>query len=264
VNLMVEPFFGEFGWQLMRWQGYVRSEAKKYKKVVVCCETGYEYLYQDITSEIWHYDKPKGMVRDMCRGLFKDREVSLCDGWGISDPKPTIHNSNILCPGKWLSNPYCELTQEFIRFGRSVQRLNIVLFHARNAQYSYRNWPLSKWIELNNKINVETASVGTRTESLYIPGTTDLRGIPLNQLADLMRKSAVLVTPSSGIAHFASLCELPHVVWSDSRRWAMGLTNEYRYKVAWNPFHTHCTFITHEQWQPDVESVYQAICQYLS
>jgi ADP-heptose:LPS heptosyltransferase len=111
--------------------------------------------------------------------------------------------------------------------------------------------------------NIKLASIGSKGAASCIPNTEDCRGIPLKELANLMRASRVVVSPSSGPAHFASLCGTPHIVWSDGKKWAMGLTNKARYKTEWNPFGTECTFIEHETWQPDVQEVLEAVCRYL-
>ena len=109
--------------------------------------------------------------------------------------------------------------------------------------------------------------MGSVEESDYIEGVEDdLRGIPLETLANVLANTKLLVSPSSGLAHFASLCGCPHIVFSDKRRWNLGCkkgTNWTRYKRYWNPFQTECTVLDEHNWKPPVSRVLKAVEKYL-
>ena len=260
--LIVAPFFGEFGWQLMRWQGFVRAECKKRgERPVVMCEEGYEYLYHDFASVIYGVPFPERALRDMYHCVIPDSKMAEAVEQGI-----TVNGYHIsaINPGSYLKTK--ELEQDFIAYGVEDEREDIVLIHARAAQHSYRNWSIDNWnklIELLNMDSMDVICVGTKNHSVHINKTFDMRGINLRELCRLMRRASVLVSPSSGVPHLASLCKLPHVVWADNRRWAQGFTNKERYKEKWNPFHTPCTFIEDKDWNPTPAVVMEAICPYL-
>src|SRR5689334_9170193 len=51
-TLFAGPFLGEFGWELMSWQGFVRKLSRGYRRTVVYCPRGREALYADFAAEI--------------------------------------------------------------------------------------------------------------------------------------------------------------------------------------------------------------------
>ena len=235
----------------MAWQGIARHRAQSYMKTVVHCEAGYQFLYKDFADEI-HQHAFFPEFRNM---------------WAY---KPlTFHEFNgndVLIPSKEVClNGY---QQSFVRLGIHSDVKITVLMHARstnNGGWGYRNWPLYKWEELFNKLDsfgYAGASVGTHDGAEYIPGTIDLRGEPLASLANIMRAAKVFVSPSSGPAHFASLCGLRHVVWSDIKMEAIGCSNKDRYEHKWNPFKTPCAFLP--TWQPSVDDVFGEVRKCLS
>ncbi len=48
-NLIAGPFAGEFGYELMQWQGYVRARRPLYRESHVITYPGREYLYEGCT-----------------------------------------------------------------------------------------------------------------------------------------------------------------------------------------------------------------------
>ena len=135
-----------------------------------------------------------------------------------------------------------------------------ILIHARSAtkrHTSYRNWPIDSWLQYVQSFKrAEFISVGSKSESVHIDGTKDMRGIDTEQLIELMRKSDVLVSPSSGTAHLASLCGLPHIVWTDKKHhYSIGGTNRDRYETIWNPYNTRVCVIDEYGWQPPINVV---------
>ena len=93
------------------------------------------------------------------------------------------------------------------------------------------------------------ACIGTKGESGWIEGTADLRGLSLEVLFDIMRSADFAFGPSSGPMHLASLCGLPHVVWSIP-------DNKKRYEVNWNPLSTKVLFDSKFNWHPSPEYVF--------
>jgi hypothetical protein len=49
--LIAGPFLGEFGWELMQWQGYIRQLSKFYKHTIVYGRPSSSYFYKDFVSE---------------------------------------------------------------------------------------------------------------------------------------------------------------------------------------------------------------------
>ena len=258
-TLIAGAWLGEFGYELCKWVPYIRYLAWRgdYDHVVIVCRTGHEYLYRDFATKFYN-DDTSGQTTE----------------WLINGKEPKISQSTL---GKILTcynNTECDLIQPnkdirdnndkifFLMYGElrdDIPAIN-VLIHARSTEKynsGNRNWPKRRWAEIIKRYPELTfASVGTKAEANYIPKTTDLRGIPIEELVCYMKKAKILVSPSSGTAHLASLCGLPHVVWTDDKIHGVigGHTNKERYKQLWNPFNAFASVID-TSWQPTVDEV---------
>ena len=229
-------FVGEFGWLLMRWQGVCRYLSRQYDKTVIGCEAEYTYLFEDFANEFIYYT-----------GKPKTRNMWLADQ--KTYPLTGLVPSKEVCLGN--------SKQEFVRYGRfDLTKKYDLLFHARstsNMGTGYRNWPIEKWNQLRKEFpSLKIASTGSVTGANYVQGTDNLIGMPLNRLADYVASAELVISPSSGMGHFASLCCTTHVVWSDERDRGV-MNNKERYLKEWNPFKTRCHFIS--KWQPEINEV---------
>lgn len=140
---------------------------------------------------------------------------------------------------------------KYIKLGSGPQN-GLRLFHIRK-KCSDRDWPVENWTKLMSSISGENvAFVGSREQSLCPDGFTDMRGIPLEQLADVLSGAKYIVGPSSGVMHFATLCGCKQIVWSHKG-------NLNRYKRDWNPFGTPVEFLDAGGFSPSVEYIAGAI-----
>lgn len=239
----------EFGWGLFGWQGILRHQAKKgnYDKVIIGCEPQYRFLYEDFATDFVNFPFS-----------IKTRNMWYTNGQVYPMPKADIVPSRELCRDE-------SIPQDFVSWGKYKEDYKFdILIHARstnNMNTYYRNWPLQYWCELVSQFKgLNIACLGTTGGAFRIPGTVDIRGIELKQLADVIFSSSMLVSPSSGPAHFASLCETIHIVWSDFDTVGV-MNNKIRYLKKWNPFNTECCFIP--SWQPTIKQVADKIEDWL-
>lgn len=243
------PFLGEFGWELMKWQGYLRSFMSA-EKGTVYCKFGHSFLYKDFA---WTIEVTENLPAG----------VGMPNKW-----MPTINMPGPIQPCKRI----CEdkhLKQKFIKYGKSDGIWCDVLVHARNCRRAgdnltgNRRFNPGKWNDLIASLGrANVGCVGTKEDSDIVPYARDYRGIPLEQLADLMASSKLIIGPSSGVMHFAALCGLPHLVWTDKRRWNVGgikTTNWNRYMKHWNPLGTKAVVIDTEGWHPSVATILRQI-----
>ena len=121
---------------------------------------------------------------------------------------------------------------EYIKYGNPSNENYDFVFHIRNRDLRKEdNWELNKWEVLKNLLGGRIACIGTKEESICIPGTEDLRGKELSKTISVLSSSKCAFGPSSGPMHLASLCGTPHVVWSLD-------ANKARYEENWNPLKT--------------------------
>ena len=160
---------------------------------------------------------------------FLTGQVELTD-YEVADPETLWHNLVQMHKGVLVT---AIKPQQFVEFGSKGDGYDI-LIHARNRDdwdSGFRNWhPEHAEMVLRSFDNLEIASIGLPDMSFHVPGTVDLRGIPLSKLADVMASSRVLVGPISGPIHFGALCSIPTVTWATKEEHGERVT------FKWNPF----------------------------
>jgi len=270
--LIIGPVISEFGWELMEWQGYCRAKAEGILKgnVLVCTTVGRQYLYEDfadlfVTHNIrcdrdGHkprhgkiYNPPelervRRILTDWSKQLrFRGYNVGRLQSWG-----PVAHIP------KHIEN------QKFIRYGHTpVDKANEfkMVVHARNVAVggpcSGDNYPRQLWDGLLTELfdsklvqPGEVAAIGTHDAAFCPDGCVDRIDYDLSIVADMMHHAKLVIGPSSGPMHLASLCGTPHVVWATGMYQSlMPKGNEYRYKTQWNPFNTPVDVLLHKKGQ---------------
>lgn len=248
-TLLAGPWIGEFGWELFEWQSFIRHRSQFYDKVIVSSRPGHEILYQDFADEFIPY---KSEERDCC-------------GWtNYTTPTNISQFSNVKCT-HWLRPcRYLQGRQRFIPYGKYDEKNSFdIVFAARDItvssnykkpakQKQQRNcFGQTEWKKIADFLlekNLKICSIGLSTSTQWINGTVNKQNISLEQLSTILKSSKLCIGPSSGMMHFASLCECPHLVWTSSK-------NIEKYKNKWNPFKTIVKFIINEEWNPDVYSI---------
>ena len=122
---------------------------------------------------------------------------------------------------------------EYIPFGTASKKNHFdFLIHARNRKRCRPgdNWNLQNWSQVLDNLEGRVGSIGKRDQASHIPGTEDLRGIPLTETANILASSQMVIGCSSGAMHLATLCRCPQVVWSGVPR------TMKRFEEVWNPF----------------------------
>ncbi|MAH48543.1 hypothetical protein CMI37_22140 [Candidatus Pacearchaeota archaeon] len=241
-TLFVGPYSHEFGHELFSFQGYARKLSEycadrlvPYEKVIVACRDSMKFLYEDFATD-----------------FLSIKEAELM---GFS--KETRENLDLMTH---VSESFCRASvrggsgnfrheQSFVRYGKYKQALRIddgapslwtydLIIHARRKK-GRMSVNLSDeaydvlFRELSSRYRV--AFIGAEPDSHCPDGASDLRGIPLSELANTLASSRLVVGQSSGPIHFASLCNVPHLTWGGYR-----LRTFIRYAHYWNPFSTLC------------------------
>ena len=266
-SLIVGPWLGEFGWELMTWQAMLRyiTTINLYDKIIVVTKPGHQYLYEDFCTNFVNMN-PEGKPD----GYFFNGEVPKLNQVVVKaiakKYEIPVNTIQVISPDKWVMTK--DIGRIFKRYGSSLSSSEYdVVIHARNRQETHhkvRNWPTGKWIDYVTTLkdmqpNIEIACIGTKDAAVHIPGTTDLRDQPLDVLADALSTALMIVGPSSGPMHFASLCGCTQLVWTDSevKHFIANEkhTNKERYETFWNPFKTKTIVIEKDNWNPTLKEV---------
>ena len=250
--LLAGPWVGEFGWELLCWQGLVRNMSRKYDGTIVACRYSSRALYEDFADEFidvetnsMETDGPKCHGEDI--GILSKLGNVTCNKWMFPEKlKWRMESGGV---------PVVD-NQEFIVYGEEFEKNNkYVVIHARSTDkvgQGERNWSDNNWAQLvMSRPEYEFISIGTRDASYHIQGTIDCRGSYLKEVFEILRHTRYIIGPSSGPMHLASLCGTNQLVWSGHER------NYDRYTKLWNPHNTDVVYL--DTWQPTVAQVLEAM-----
>lgn len=251
-RLVAGPWVGEFGWELMSWQGYLRKLAPDYDEITVCGPENHEALYSDF-AHVYIPHRLKGM-----------RDCWRCD---LAHSEASLVNNHLNKLGGHLLQPHRRVpldAQTFIRFGDAAKGQPYdVLIHVRHpiGKCPEHTWLLDHCQDVTAQLvkkGLKVAAVGTEAHAPV--GAADLRNLPLAELMNTMAAAKLMLGPSSGPIHLASLCGLKHVCWSDQKtQLAVAGTNRQRYEKIWNPFNTKAIVIDKFGWNPSVDVVVRTV-----
>jgi hypothetical protein len=146
---------------------------------------------------------------------------------------------------------------EFYKYGKPYPVNYDLLIHARGISrkiaINYRRW--DEVIE--RLVPLRIGCIGGADDHL-IDGCFDLRQIGLAELMDFIAGASLVAGVSSGVMHLAAACGADLVVWGDNRTY-FGETLQRRYTHTWNPFSVAVEWLEADDWQPEPESIVQAI-----
>ena len=260
-TLIAGPFLGEFGWELMEWQGYLRNLSKFYEKTIIYGRESSKYLYKDFVSEFRRVN-PSSWEND----AYELR------GFDYKKWAEQFKNVDLLIADNRCKNLRGLINQDFISFGNKIKKSFDIVIHARNIYGSnypnkkdLRNWPKENWDELCESLkNFKIASVGLKELSYAPKNSVDLRGISTKTLCNILFSSKCCVGPSSGLMHLASLCKVPHIVWTTSKGFKSFGGSPFRYLRSWNPLNTKVKLILDYDWNPPVNIVRNSLLELLN
>lgn len=233
------PWIGELGWEIMVWQAYLRLMSHDLDKMIISTFPGMEALYTDFHCDV------EFMPHDHPGRALEWRDTSM-----VATPDFTSYTAPV---GFIKPIKQYRAEGEFVRYGTPKSREIEILFHARGiSKASFKNYPEQMWAEVASGFP-KAASIGTERDH-HIPGTEDRRGIPLQDLMDLIAGAQVVVGQSSGAMHLATLCGTRHVVWGDDKTY-FSEPLEKRYRETWNPFGTPVTWVDCDNWRPPAEKI---------
>jgi hypothetical protein len=265
--LLAGPWIGEFGWELFCWHSYVRALSVNYDETVCVSTPHSKFMYEDFCNKFVEFTPNRGDYKDSYYkigfSLEAEEMKNILSEAGLEPGKQKI---TMFAPRRIGDPPRTHYTDKFkfgshiiapkyIKFGKELSNSKKeVIFHARNRSLRPQdNWSEQKWNKLAQNLLSEghkVSSIGLRSESLHIDGTTDKRECEQQTLLDTLANAKCIFGPSSGAMHLASLCGCPQIVWTTDY-------NLDRYTKNWNPFDTKVLFLSEQGWQPSVDYIFE-------
>ena len=256
-NLFAGPFAGEFGWELMQWQGFVRARRPPYDQVHVLTYPGRDYLYEgchvhhheiDLRSAGYRYGSLSAHeARKMVE--TKVAEIGLKD-YDIFDPF-------LLCTRyhKAIWGQEFRLFEEPPISGKPYD----VIFHFRAVQKEgpdiYKNYSPASADELVKRCLDRGLSIGCigHPSYSYCPANChDYRSIDLRETVAAISSARAVAGENSGPMHLANLCGKATILWAQDQ-WRID------YSLRWNPFRVPIYIAANSSCQPPQELVCNAI-----
>ena len=253
--LVAGPFVGEFGWELMEWQGYIRKLSRKYDTTVSISYNSSKYLYE--TCEFFAHNfslERSGYGYGKCEPEEMQRIVErAAEAYGLSEydviQPVDLHRINRILFGKQIFRKFCEDSNE---------RLDIVfsfrdMLREDGNEKNYEKKNIQPILDYCDHNGLRYGFIGLPQYSYCPNDKFDLRSTDLKETIAHISSSALVVGGSSGPMHLASLCGKPIVVWTG----APSITR--RYFAAWNPFAVSVYVVTENTFNPSPEAVIETI-----
>jgi hypothetical protein len=220
-------FLPEFAYEIM-WAGVARKMKESCGHIAVLTRPDRFAFHADYADAIFAHN-----IKCVSAGCWATKEtaptreaIAACIPEGYAFVRPHDHGRSYRQRGK------------YIVYGRQLPEWQgAIVLHARERAYCQnRDWTRENWNQVGRWLASEfprnkIVCIGSLAESHAIEGCADLRGIPLQDVMNVLRSANVFIGQSSGPAHLSSHCGCPHIIWCEP-----GI--EELYRVHWNPHNT--------------------------
>jgi len=256
-TLIAGPYMGEFGWELMEWQGYIRKLRQRYERTIVISYPPSEYLYEECEfaphgaslrdSGFAYGDTPIEAQLRIVEDVARERGVDHYDSLA---PLKLHRWLKLLIGG-----------QDFRRLREPAEPEDIfdVAFHFRafvRADGDFKNYPLSdaqRVIDGCRAQGLRVACIGHPDLSIAPPPAEDRRSTDLRVAVRIISNARLMAGGSSAPMHLASLCATPMAVWTGPP------FNADRYRTTWNPHRSPVTVVSEFTFRPSADAVISAV-----
>lgn len=254
---------GEFGYELMQWQGYVRARKPHYREVHVLTYPGRDYLYEGCQV---HYHDVDLRTAGYQYGTMLPRErramaTRFAEKIGLKDYD--IFDTSRLC------TRYHKMLfwrQDFRRLRENPLEggPRDVAFHFRainkegpDRTRNYRRESAEELVELGRQAGWRMMCIGHPDYSFCPEGVEDQRKLDLRESVAALCSVRLLAGELSGPFHLANLCGVPTAFFADGQ-WRIDNC------LGWNPFRVPLYVIANDTMQPPAPLVFQKIQEALA
>lgn len=261
--LFAGPFMGEFGYELMQWQAFVRARRAAYQEIHVLTYPGRDYLYEgckvhyhdtDLKNAGYWYGR-LGPVEMQRMAYAKATEIGLKD-YDIFNPSQlcTTYHKRIF----WRQD--FQLLEEPPLDGR----VRDVAFHFRamekagpDRSKNYNQKRAEELVGLCQQQGLSVICIGHPDYAICPPGCEDLRRVDLRESVAATCSARLVAGENSGAMHLANLCGRPTLLWAEDQ-WRID------FSLRWNPFRVPIYIAANDTCQPEPTRVAQAITDSLN
>jgi len=262
-NLFAGPFAGEFGYELMQWQGFIRALRPRYQQVHVLTYPGRDYLYENCHVHYHDIDLKHAGFGYGLLSPAESRRMAQAKAAEIGLKDYDIFDGSLLC------TRYHKMLfwrQEFRLFEEPPLAGTPfdVVFHFRAVQkegpdQDNKNYPpalADALVQHCRGRGLSVACIGHPVYSYCPPGCADHRNLDLRRTVAVISSARAVAGENSGPMHLANLCGKPTILWAQDQ-WRID------YSLRWNPFRVPIYIAANNTRQPAPELVCEAIANAL-
>jgi hypothetical protein len=260
--LIAGPFAGEFGFELMAWQAYVRSLRQHYKQTRVITFPGRQYLYEDCqvvshnlslvsAGYAWGNMSAEEM-RQYADNYAKEQGIINYDVFNTSLLKTRL-NRVLIIGRRWRV-----FGSEF-----SHDRRYEIAFHFRNIvkdgperRANFALESAERLVALCRQKNLRCVAIGHPEYAFCPPNCDDARSLEAGDAVKAIARSKFAVGQLSGPMHLAVLCAVPIITWADGQ-WRIDVAKSR----SWNPHRSKIHVVSSTTFCPDPKNVFAHIQQ---
>lgn len=259
--LIVGPYAGEFGIEIIKFQSFVRALASRYEQVHVLTYPGREPLYQgeNVTIHIhdfdlqtagyWYGRRSHDELNEYAARFARKHGINGFD----------IFNTSLLCTGFHRRFLWRQAHQPFRSQHETAEPVYEVVFHFRGIDKvgpdASRNYRADLAEELAHRCverGWRCVCIGHPDYSLCFEGCEDRRTEVLSETIGVIRSGRLTVGELSGPIHLAVYCDRPVVTWApDPHRIA--------YAKKHNPFGVPIMSVVDTSTHPSPDMVVRAV-----
>lgn len=261
-HLFAGPYAGEFGYELMQWQGFVRARRRFYDQVHVLTYPGRDYLYEGCTV---HHHEIKLKEAGYWYGLLPPAEaqrIAHAKAAEIGLTDYDIFDTSLLCT-RYHKMLFWRQDFRLLQEPPLTSKPYDVVFHFRAVRKvgpdPAKNYPPALADELVRRCldrGLAVACIGHPEYAYCPPGCPDHRSVDLRQTVAAVSSAHAASGEASGPMHLVNACGKPTIIWGEGQ-WRVDPA------LRWNPFRVPIYVATIETWQPTPEFVCDAIVRSL-
>jgi hypothetical protein len=257
-NLLAGPYAGEFGYELMQWQGFVRTLRPRYQQVHVLTYPGRDYLYEGCTVHHHNIDlKDAGywygrLSPPEARSMAEARAAEI----GLTDYD--IFDTSLLCT-RYHKILFWRQEFRLLEEPPLVKKIYDVLFHFRAVQKvgpdqvkNYSPTMADELVQRCQDLGLSVACYGHPAYAYCPEGCPDHRSVDLRETVAAISSAHLMAGEASGGMHLANACGKPTVIWGDGQ-WRISPA------LRWNPFRVPIYVVTITTWRPTPERVCESV-----
>ena len=258
-NLLAGPFAGEFGYEVMQWQGFVRARRRCYEAVHVLTYPGRDYLYEG--CQVHHHDIPLDRAGYLYGRLDWAAGAEDRPGQGRGDwaEDYDIFEPSLLCT-QYHKKVFGAQDIRLLQEPPLGEAMLDVAFHFRavtkegpdQENKNYLPAMADKLVALCLAQGISVSCIGHPQYAYCPPVVPTTAAWTCAQTVAAISSVRSVAGENSGPMHLANLCGKPTILWAQ-HQWRID------YSLRWNPFRVPMYIAANNTSQPPPELVVTAV-----